>query len=533
MKLTSKTINYTVDTIEQLLLTTGTENDTVIVTDENRGGVFVYREDNSSTNNGGTIFNGWTRQYDGAVNVKWFGAKGDGVTDDTVAINKALEFSNGSLIYIPVGVFRITSNLTAGSGIDIRIKGSSPIYKSHGLISDSYSSIYTENIPALVSEYTIIKCDNTNMIGSPDTTTCNQEMNLKSLENVLVWGTNGAKHGVYYSPNDTYIKNCSFALFEEFGILQRGGITSEISNCGFSDNGWNLANSGTVGEASSYVSGCAIKLVSNTTPNNYYLIDPNNRVTTTTITNVYSVDRHYTSVNKSGLRCLQASGAIGLNINSLGSYSGCFFDTCEVNIDGYYIESYNNSGFNHGDSTPYAFYLINSASNFGTGHIQSAYTMPEPIKVVTTEPSWLISPYSHVQASNGIDKSIGAKYSNMRKKVAIITSGGTDSYYFKNVLSTVTNKGFLGMIPISLAREANLANQSKGIWLMGRNGYSADLTPTALIFSNVGVGTYAGTITPSFSGNDLKIDITWGSGWGNGDIWILEVGMFGADVFSV
>ena len=92
MKITTKTINYSVDTIEQLLLTNGADNDTIIVTDENRGGVFIFRDENSQVNNGGTIFNGWTRQYNGAVNIKWFGAKGDGITDDTMAIRNAFNF---------------------------------------------------------------------------------------------------------------------------------------------------------------------------------------------------------------------------------------------------------------------------------------------------------------------------------------------------------------------------------------------------------------------------------------------------------
>ena len=97
MKLNSKSINYNVQTVDELVSLDGLEGDTVVVTDENRGGVFVYREDNVGTNNGGTIFNGWNRQYDGAVNVKWFGAVGDGITDNTLSVQNAFNVSN--LIY--------------------------------------------------------------------------------------------------------------------------------------------------------------------------------------------------------------------------------------------------------------------------------------------------------------------------------------------------------------------------------------------------------------------------------------------------
>lgn len=86
----------TVENIEDLATYTGLG--AVIVKDISRGGAFVSKTEadidpntgSVYTVNGGTVFaklggGFWVRQYDGAVDVKWFGAKGDGVTDDTQA----------------------------------------------------------------------------------------------------------------------------------------------------------------------------------------------------------------------------------------------------------------------------------------------------------------------------------------------------------------------------------------------------------------------------------------------------------------
>jgi len=98
MKFKHNSINYSVNTVDDLSTISGMEeNDVVVVTDEDRGGTFIYRSAEDSTNNGGTIFNGWCRQYDGAVNVKWFGADIDGVVN---ALNLAfLYYDRISLDY--------------------------------------------------------------------------------------------------------------------------------------------------------------------------------------------------------------------------------------------------------------------------------------------------------------------------------------------------------------------------------------------------------------------------------------------------
>lgn len=84
-----------------------------IVQDENRGGTFIYDSSKSAINNYGTIFNGWVRQYSGAINVLWFGAKGDGLTDDSLSIQRAINV--GGQIYVPLGQYRLESDLEVNS----------------------------------------------------------------------------------------------------------------------------------------------------------------------------------------------------------------------------------------------------------------------------------------------------------------------------------------------------------------------------------------------------------------------------------
>lgn len=99
------------------------------------GGSFYWDAANIATDDGGTIIRpvgvlvgAWIRIFSGSMNIRWFGAKGDGVTDDATPIADAIAVAIASAasstsvkgsVFIPKGKFVVASELPISSGITL------------------------------------------------------------------------------------------------------------------------------------------------------------------------------------------------------------------------------------------------------------------------------------------------------------------------------------------------------------------------------------------------------------------------------
>lgn len=91
------------------------------------GGAGVFRvdaADMTTADNGGTVLvdavgRRWKREFSGVINVRWFGATGNGVTSDSAAVQAALTFggSVGVRVYAPAGTYKLTSQLYLNSPV--------------------------------------------------------------------------------------------------------------------------------------------------------------------------------------------------------------------------------------------------------------------------------------------------------------------------------------------------------------------------------------------------------------------------------
>ena len=116
------------------------------------GGTFFWDAASAVADNGGTViaptfagFSGtgrWTRVYSGAVDVKWFGAKGDDSTDDTAAIQAWLSFvPDNSSATLSKGTYCVTDTINIGGKNYVTFDFFGSIKRRNGSTFNHLSSI--------------------------------------------------------------------------------------------------------------------------------------------------------------------------------------------------------------------------------------------------------------------------------------------------------------------------------------------------------------------------------------------------------
>ncbi|SDG11425.1 glycosyl hydrolase family 28-related protein [Chitinophaga filiformis] len=103
--------------------------------DDKGGGEFYWDATSTETDNQGTIFQvtvggtlvatgRWKRIYTSSLNIRWFGAKGDGITPDETAFTKCIQTAgSGSEILLGRGNYRLTAGLSFIGYSNVRFVG--------------------------------------------------------------------------------------------------------------------------------------------------------------------------------------------------------------------------------------------------------------------------------------------------------------------------------------------------------------------------------------------------------------------------
>lgn len=146
--------NYKLATLRQLSVAPPI----LTLTEPGREGIFHLDEtDNKSPDNGGTILvtrtgKRYKRIFNSDIDVKWFGAKGDGKTDDKLAIQNTINYTKtlaakagGAYrftIVFPSGFYYISESINITNSNGIWLKGSSGKYINTGFIGDTGGVIF-------------------------------------------------------------------------------------------------------------------------------------------------------------------------------------------------------------------------------------------------------------------------------------------------------------------------------------------------------------------------------------------------------
>ncbi len=222
----------TVTTLADMIaIVAPSDNDVCVVTDNNQGGTFVYDSTQSAVNNGGTVFNGWIRQYAGAVNVKWFGAKGDydgtnatSCFDNTNAIQSALNVAKSEVFiekadssYAHKNIITVDSKTLSSNGATLTA------------IDDSADLLHSLLLTGTKPELLGFVLD-TNWTGARSSKTSAQKVVVNNAYNYIVKEcsiTGSAASGIYSNNSDEgYIINNKVSNTLADGIHNTNAVTN-------------------------------------------------------------------------------------------------------------------------------------------------------------------------------------------------------------------------------------------------------------------------------------------------------------------
>lgn len=232
-------------------------------------GMFVRDiHDTTSIDNGGTIIvaadnTRWKRVYNGFVLVDWFGAIGDGVANDWVACQKAVDFlqaaQGGTIIFSPGKTYRIAGNTIIIWGNNISVLGyGSKLYKdntggSSGYYGDALTVFGKVNGADYYGPYMGAANDYSNRVTYTGANTQAKNVHIEGFQVTFGTHSQDAINGISaQNCLNVTIKNCyvTGAPQTAFALVTNGGLncshvtlencTSDTAGCqGFRFNAYN------------------------------------------------------------------------------------------------------------------------------------------------------------------------------------------------------------------------------------------------------------------------------------------------------
>lgn len=257
------------------------------------GGLFIYIPSSTEADNNGTILaptNGigrWLRVYTGAVNVKWFGAVGNGSADDFQALQNTITWleslDNGGSCFLPSGEYNIEEQL--------EFSGNRPVY----FFGEGEGSSVINVVGAAIGLHL--------GIGTGDKT-----IDIR-VSNLSIIGSAGADIGIQVDRvHQILVDRCYISSFDVAGVDMNMAYNNELRDL--------------------FIQGCGTGI----------LVDENNEYTLITRAKIYECDAvgiHFRNGSCSGSKITFAdieSNQIGIkidagNVENVESFGiiGCYF----------------------------------------------------------------------------------------------------------------------------------------------------------------------------------------------------------------